>query len=223
MNKILIFGFEQVRRTAGDHFRIANRLAAHFFVDGCGQHAVFAVQQRLGFLGENLIALAIDDVEHGLRADDLACGRDQRRIAKVFAYTRHLFENLIILVGLARFLELGDQVREHAARYLIQQCVGIHAEGLDGDRAVGNHAIRNGAHDLRGFGKLHQIEAGVAVGSPEGGNQRLRRGLRRAVSKGRQGGVHDVYASLRRHEVNHVAGAGRIMGMQVNRNLDFLL
>ena len=95
-----------------------------------------------------------------------------------------ILERAGLAATIARFFELGDQVGEHAARHLIQQRVRIHAQRLDGDRSVRDHAIRNGAHNLRGFGELDKIKSRVALGSLEGCHKRFRCGLRRAVAEG---------------------------------------
>lgn len=108
------------------------RLGADLFVDGSGQLAVFAAQHGLGLLGDHLVALAGDDVQHGLRADDLAGRRDQRGIAEVLAHARNLSEHVVVLVLLARLLELGDEVREHTAGDLIEERVRVDIQHLRG-------------------------------------------------------------------------------------------
>ena len=102
---------KKVGGAAGDDILgLDARLGAHLVADLAGQLAVFAAQHGLGFLGNHLIALAGDDVQHGLRADDLARGRDQRGIAEVLAHARDLSEHVVILVLLPGLLELGDEI-----------------------------------------------------------------------------------------------------------------
>ena len=97
-------------------------------LDGSGSLAVIAVDQALELLGNHLVALAQDNVEDSLRANDLAGGGDQRRIAGILTHAGDLSQHIIQLVFLASIFQLLEHVGEHAARHLIQQGVGIHAQ-----------------------------------------------------------------------------------------------
>ena len=102
---------QKVGGAAGDDVLGLNAgFGTHLVTDLAGQLTIFAAQHGLGLLGDHLVALAGDDVQHGLCADDLARRRDQRGIAEVLAHARDLGEHVVILVLLARLLKLGDEV-----------------------------------------------------------------------------------------------------------------
>ena len=105
---------------------------------GAGGLAVVAVDQALELLGHHLVPLAQDHVEHRLGAHNLAGGGDQRRIAGVLADPGNLGQHLVQFVLLAGVLQLLEHVGEHAARHLVNQGVGVHAQALGADLAVGN-------------------------------------------------------------------------------------
>ena len=66
---------------------------------------------------------------------------------------------------------------------------------------------------------LAQIQAGVAGGTLQGSNQRLGGGLSGTVGQRRQSGVDDVDAGHGSHQIDHVAGTGGVVGVQVNGNI----
>ena len=66
------------------------------------------------------------------------------------------------------------------------------------------------------FGEGRKIETGVPLGALEGGHQGFGGGLGGAVAEGAQARVHDVHAGLGGHKVGHVAGAGGVVGVQVD-------
>ena len=70
----------------------------NLFLDGRGGLAVIAVYKALELLGDHLVALAHDNVEHRLGADDLAGGRDERRVAGILAHARDLGQHVVELV-----------------------------------------------------------------------------------------------------------------------------
>ncbi len=88
------------------------------------------MDKALEFLRHHLVALAQDHVEHSLCAHNLAGGRNKRRIAGIPAHTGNLLQHIVEAVFLAGVLQLLEQVREHAARHLIQQRIGVHAQHL---------------------------------------------------------------------------------------------
>ena len=67
------------------------------------------------------------------------------------------------------------------------------------------------------------VKAGVVLGALEGRHHRLGGRLGRAVAQRGQRGVDDVRARLNGLEVGHVAGAGGVMGVHVDRHFDRLL
>ena len=83
----------------------------------------------LDFGANVLIALTGKHVLHGLRADELAGRRNERRIAHVLADARGLKQRLIEFVDLAEHFQLAQEVREHAAGDLIGQALGVRGHG----------------------------------------------------------------------------------------------
>ena len=131
------------------------------------------MDQALELLGDHLVALAQDDVEDSLGADDLAGGGDQRRIACVLTNAGDLSQHFVQLVFLAGILQLLEHVGEHAARHLIQQGVGVHAQRLGADLAVGDVLLAQlckvCTHDVQ----LLEVEAGVVIGALQGCDEAL--------------------------------------------------
>ena len=217
-------GLQKVGGAAGDDvLGLDARLGADLFVDGSGQLAVFAAQHGLGLLGDHLVALAGDDVQHGLRADDLAGRRDQRGIAEVLAHARNLSEHVVVLVLLARLLELGDEVREHTAGDLIEERVRVDIQHLRVERAARLELIRDLAEVDGSLAHLVQVEARVARRALERGDEGLRCGLGRAVGERGERGVDNVDARHRGHQVDHVARAAGVVRVQVDGDADGLL
>ena len=78
----------------------------------------------------SVLVAAHQHVEHGLRADDLARRRYQRRIAGVFAHAGNLGEHFLDAVAGALLLELAFHVGNHAAGNLAVENVGFDADDL---------------------------------------------------------------------------------------------
>ena len=74
-----------------------------------------------------------------------------------------------------------------------------------------------------GLAHLGQVQAGVPGSALQRSHQGFGGGLGSAVGQGRQGGVHDVHARHGGHEIHHVAGAGGVVGVEVDGNADRLL
>ena len=214
---------EQVSRAAGDDLVIANALAADFLIYFTGQLAVFAAEQALGFLRDHLVALTGDDVHNGLRADDLARRGDERRIAEVLADAGHLSQNIVIAILLTCLLELAEHVREHAAGDLIHQGLRIDLQDLRIKEAFLLQLVGDLAEVRGSLVQLGKVQPGVAVGALQRRHEGLGCGLGRAVGKRRQRAVHDVHTGLTGHEVDHVAGTGRVVRVQVDGHGDAVL
>ena len=129
---------EQVSRAAGDDLVIADALTADFLIYFTGQLAVLAAEQALGFLRDHLVALTHDDVKDSLGANDLAGRGDQRRVTGILTNAGNLLQNILEFVFLAGVLQLLQHVGEHATRNLVQQGVGIDAQRLLVDLAIGD-------------------------------------------------------------------------------------
>ena len=181
------------------------------------------MDQALEFLRDHLVAFAHDDIEHGLRADDLAGGRDERRIPGVLTHARDLLEHFVKLVFLAGVLELLDHVGQHAARHLIQQRVGVDAQHLRVDLTVGDVLFaqlgKMLAHDVQ----LAQIKAGIVVGPLQSGDQTLGGHMRGAKRQRAHRGIDDVGAGLDALEDGHGSQTGGIVAVDVDGNADGLL
>jgi len=181
------------------------------------------VDQALELLGDHLVALAQDDVEHGLRANDLAGGGDQRRIACILADAGDLCQHFVQLIFLAGILQLFEHVGEHAARHLIQQGVCIHAQALRADLAVGNVLLAQlckvCAHNVQ----LLQIQTGVVIGALQGSDQTLGGHVAGAQAQGAHGGIDDVGTCLDALQDGHGSQTCGVVAVDVNRDADGLL
>ena len=159
---------QSISKAAGNGLLVAQDLLGELGLDGSGSLAVITVDQTLELLGDHLVALAQDHIEHSLRTNDLAGGGDQRRIACILADAGDLCQHFVQLIFLAGILQLFEHVGEHAARHLIQQGVCIHAEALRADLAVGNVLLAQlckvCAHNVQ----LLQIQTGVVIGALQG-------------------------------------------------------
>ena len=221
---LLQLRLQQVGRAAGDHvLRGDARLGPDLRVHLAGELAVLALEHGLGLLGEHLVPLPHDDVHHRLGAHDLAGGRHQGRIAEVLADPGNFRQHVVVFVLLPCLLQLGNEVTEHAAGDLIQQGVGVHSQDLGVQNARVLETLGHLAEMDGGIGQLAQVQAGVADGSLQRCHQGLGGGLAGAVGHRRQGGVHDVYPGIGRHQQRHVAGAGGVVGVQVDGDADGLL
>ena len=221
---LLQLRLQQVGGTAGDHVLGGNaRLGADFLVDLAGQLTVFALQHGAALLGEGFVPLSHDDVHDGLGAYDLAGGRYQRGIAEVLADAGDLRQHVVVFVLLARLLQLGDQIAEHAAGHLIEERVGVHTQHLGIQDTGVLQTLGHLAEVDSGVGHLAQIKARVTDGALQRGHQRLGGGLAGAVGHGGEGGVHDIHTGIGRHQQRHVAGAGGVVGVQVDGHRDGLL
>ena len=135
-------------------------LRADLGIDRRGGLAVFAAAVSLDLGADVLVALAREHVLHGLRADELARRGDERRIAHVLADARRLKQCLVELVDLAEHLQLAQQVREHAARDLIGQALGVGGHGDRVERAVGEVLRADGLEEVR---DLEDTVTGIGV------------------------------------------------------------
>ena len=65
---------QSISKAAGNGLLVAQDLLGELGLDGSGSLAVITVDQTLELLGDHLVALAQDHVEHSLRTNDLAGG-----------------------------------------------------------------------------------------------------------------------------------------------------
>ena len=106
-----------------------------FLVARSEARAVVAQHQIGELAGQHLVA-AHHHVEHGLRADDLAGGRHQRRVPGVLAHSRHLEQHFLELAGRALLLQLALHVGDHAARDLAVEDFGLDASDVGEELGV---------------------------------------------------------------------------------------
>ena len=136
--QLVHLGLQRVGKAAGDGLLALQDKVAELLLDGSGSLAVVAMDQALELLGDHLVALTHDDVKDSLGANDLAGRGDQRRVTGILTNAGNLLQNILELVFLAGVLQLLQHVGEHATRNLVQQGVGIDAQRLLVDLAIGD-------------------------------------------------------------------------------------
>ena len=180
------------------------------------------MDQALELLGDHLVALTHDDVKDSLGANDLAGRGDQRRITGILTHAGNLLQNILELILLAGVFQLLEHVGEHTARHLIQQGIGVNAQGLLVDLAVGDvllaQLVEVSADDIQ----LVQVKAGVVVGALQGGDQTLSGHMRGAQREGAHGGINDICASLDALQNGHGSKTCGVMAVDIHGDLDGL-
>lgn len=216
-------GLDEVGRTARDRLFVAEDLFDDLRIGLRRQSAVLASEHALCLGGDHLVSLAADDVEHRLRADDLAGRGDERRIAEILAHVRHFGEHFFVLVECTERFELSYKVGEHAARDLVDERLDVRLERLVGEPTVLFEAIGDVDEVLVDVAEQLEVEPGVVLGALQGCDHRLGSGLRGAVAERGQCAVDDVDARLNRLEIGHAADAGGLVGVQMDGHFDDLL
>ncbi len=214
---------EGVRKAAGNRLIVAQNLLGEGGVDRRRGLAIVAVNHPAELLGHHLVALAHNDVEHRLGADNLAGRGNERRVAGILAYTRDFRQHLLQLILLTGFLELVEHIGEHTARHLIQQGVGIHAQGLRADLATADIFLAQlgevRTHDV----ELIEVEAGVVLGALQRRDERLGRHMRRTDGQRAHRGVDNRRAGLNALHNGHRRQARGVMAVNINRDADRFL
>jgi len=106
---------------------------------------VTALQIKLHLVGDGLVPLAGQHVEHRLGTDNLRGGRDQRGKAEVGTHTGNLLEDFLNPAQGILLLQLVGQIRHHAAGYLIDLYSGVHASE-NHSRTGGTSCARRGKY-----------------------------------------------------------------------------
>src|SRR3990167_3961579 len=88
----------QIGRTAGNGFSAIQYARLQLFIERCRRCAIFTLQDAGSFLGDRLVALTGQHVDHRLGANDLRGRGHQRDKTEVFAYPRDLCQHFIELV-----------------------------------------------------------------------------------------------------------------------------
>ncbi len=162
-------------------------------------------------------ALAREDVEHRLRADDLRERRDQRREADLGAHDRDLLQHLGQPIERPLVGQLTLQIADHAAGHLVR--VHLHV-GQRGDPAV--EPLLD-AHPLEVLGdgeELLQVELRVVGGADESRHDHLGGRLGVAEGQGHGRGVDHVHAGLDGLEVGHRRKPTDVVAVQLERQVD---
>ena len=118
-------GVQAVGRSRLDRLFISNRTGHDVPINLSRRTAVKPEKVVLGLGRDDFVALARQDVEGGLGADDLARRCDQRWIAHVLAHPRHFVEHFFHTVQRVLFGQLRREIRQHAARNLRGQNLRI--------------------------------------------------------------------------------------------------
>ena len=170
--QLVHFGLEQVGRAAGNDLAAIQHTSLQLGVEWRGRGAVLTLEHAGGFLGDGLVALTSEHIDHRLSADDLRRGGYQRDESQVFAHARNLGQYLIELILGALLFELAFHVGEHASRYLGDQDARIDTLEV----ALELRVLLAHLAEVRGdFFQQLQVEPGVALGALEHGHHRLGR------------------------------------------------
>ena len=72
-------------------------------------------------------------------------------------------------------------------------------------------------------GHLVEVQAGIPDGALQRGHQGLSSGLSGTIGQGAQSGIHDIHPGVGGHQIDHVAGAGGVVGVEVDGHIHTLL
>ncbi|CQC79482.1 Uncharacterised protein [Salmonella enterica subsp. enterica serovar Typhimurium str. DT104] len=178
--------------------------------------AVFAFQNARRFFGNGFVALAGQDVEHRLGADNLRGGGHQRDKAEVLAHAGDFRQHLVEFVRRVLLLQLAFEVGEHSARYLRHQNAAVVALQL----AFKGVILFAHLAEVRGdIFQLQDIQPGVVLSTCQRRHQRF--GGRVAVggAHGRNRRVHAVDARLDSLQQGHLRHPGGGVTVQVQAHL----
>ncbi len=213
-------GIDEVGRARRDRLLALEHACLQVLVDGNRCRAVLAPEDRLGFLGDVLVALAEQHVEHGLRADDLRGRRDQRNVAEVFSHARNLFEHLVEAVGGALVAQLVLHVGQHPARHLGHENSCVDAAQAAFELRV---FLAHGAKIIGNLVEQLQIEAGLSLSALQNCDDGLRRRMAVGHAHRGDGRVEHVDAGFRSLDVRDRAHARRRMRLHRDRDAAGLL
>ena len=203
---------QQVRRAAGDGLCALEHPRLQGGVHRRRSVAVFTFQNAGGLLRDGFVALAGEDVEHRLGADNLRGRGDQRDETEVLAHARDFRQHFIQTVGGALLLQLAFEVGEHPARHLGDEDTAVGAFQLAFEGVVLlTHLAEAGRDALQ----LVDIQPCVILRAGEGGHQRF--GCRMAVggAHGRNRRIHAVDPGFNGLQQGHLRHAGGGVAVQV--------
>ncbi|ETX32357.1 hypothetical protein SPFCAV_03276 [Salmonella enterica subsp. enterica serovar Gallinarum/Pullorum str. FCAV198] len=178
--------------------------------------AVFAFQNARRFFGNGFVALAGQDIEHRLGADNLRGRGHQRDKAEVLAHAGDFRQHLVEFVRRVLLLQLAFEVGEHSARYLGHQNTAVVALQL----AFKGVILFAHLAEVRGdIFQLQDIQPGVVLSTCQRRHQRF--GGRVAVG-GAHGGnrrVHAVNTRLDSLQQGHLRHPGGGVTVQVQAHV----
>ncbi len=128
----------------------------------------------------------------------------------------NFLQNVLELVLLTGVLQLLEHVGEHAARHLIQQGVGIDAQALLVDLAVGDVLLAQLVEVSADNVQLVQIQTGVVVGALQGSDQALGGHVAGAEAQRAHGGIDDVGTCLDALQDGHGSQTGGVVAVDVD-------
>ncbi len=207
---------QQIRRPAGDRLLLAEDLLRDYRIHGGGGFAILAADVVTRLFGHHGVALAGEDIEHGLDADDLAGRGNEGRITHVGPGLRQFRQHLGQAVERALVGKLRAQVGDHPPGNVVEQDFRINRI----DRHILLLAFRSEVLEV--FADLAQafdIEIGVILGLVEDRQHGLDRRLRGA--RGHHGDRAVNRAGTGAHALDiggrpHAAGG---VGMHLDRDL----
>ena len=190
--------------------------ATHLLVHG-GHGFLAELAERVAddLIGHLLVALAEDDVDRRLAADELRQRRHHDRMAELDAHAAGLLQRLLQLRFLADLAQLMAEIGDHAARHLML---------VGGEVVFGRHADRKALalgddREVIGDRPQHLLVDHRLVAD---GAQIVRhvedRGQRGAVGERRNAGIDDPDAEPDRLERHQRPEPGGAMAVQLDRD-----
>ena len=204
----------QVGRALFDQLFLAHGALLERFVDRRRRLAVPALEVFLHLVGDGLVALARQHVDHRLGTHNLGGGCDQGRVTEVLAYPWNFLEDVLDTIQRTLFLQLVSQVGHHSARYLGQEHRGINTVIGALELVV---FLAHFPEVACGLVQKLQVQAGFQAGIVQCRHQGFRGRMAGAAGKGRQGGINMVNAGFHGRPLAHGRHARSSVGVQEYR------
>ena len=181
---------------------------------------VFAFKNCRGFLGDGLVTLAGQNVQHRLGADDLGSRGYQRDVAQVFTNLGNLVQYLVELVAGILLTQLVFHVGEHATRYLGNQDAGVGTT----QAAFKLGVLLPYLTEVSGnFFQQVQVQAGITIGTLKNRNHGFGGRVTVGHAHGRNRGIHVVDTGFRGLDGGSGGHAGSGVALHVNRDVQLFL
>ncbi|SXG01793.1 Uncharacterised protein [Klebsiella variicola] len=203
---------QQVGRAAGDGFSAVKHPRLQGGVHRRRGVAVLALQDTGGLFRDGFVALAGQDVEHRLGADNLRGRGDQRDETEVLAHAGDFRQHQVEFVRGILLLQLAFEVGEHPARDLGHQDTAVGALQLAFEGVV----LLTHLAEVRGDAlQLVDIQPGVILRAGEGGDQRLGGRVAVGSAHGRNRRIHAVDPGFNGLQQRHLRHPGGGVAVQV--------